>query len=81
MTKQNIIEKVNTFLVDEFEIASERLLPEARLKEDVGIDSLDVVDIIVTVNQEFGVKLTNQDMAKLRTLDDFYTLIETRTSL
>ena len=81
MTKQNIIEKVNTFLVDEFEIAPERLLPEARLKEDVGIDSLDVVDIIVTVNQEFGVKLTNQDMAKLRTLDDFYTLIETLTSL
>ncbi len=79
-TKNDIIEKVNTFLVEDFEIPAEKLQPGARLKEDVGIDSLDVVDVIVTVDEQFGVRLTNQEMAQLRTLDDFYNLIVEKTA-
>ena len=78
INKEIIAEKVKTFLVNEFEIPEERLLPNARLREDVGIDSLDIVDIIVSVHNEFGIRLQNDDMKVLRTLDDFYNLIEKR---
>ena len=77
-TKEDIVRIVNGFLVEDFEIPVEKLIPTARLREDVGIDSLDVVDVIISVDEKFGVRLTNQEMASLRTLDDFYNLIETK---
>lgn len=75
MTKQEVMEKVNDFLVEDFEIEQDVLLPENLIKEDVGIDSLDIVDIIVTVKDVFGVKLEKKDMATVKTLDDFYELV------
>ncbi|MBR1564468.1 MAG: acyl carrier protein [Paludibacteraceae bacterium] len=77
-TKEDIVRIVNGFLVEDFEIPVEKLIPTARLREDVGIDSLDVVDVIISVDEKFGVRLTNQEMASLRTLDDFYNLIVTK---
>lgn len=79
-TKEDIVRIVNGFLVEDFEIPVEKLIPTARLREDVGIDSLDVVDVIISVDEKFGVRLTNQEMASLRTLDDFYNLIVTKVS-
>jgi len=76
--KEDIVRIVNGFLVEDFEIPVEKLIPTARLREDVGIDSLDVVDVIISVDEKFGVRLTNQEMASLRTLDDFYNLIVTK---
>lgn len=77
MTKEEVIEKVNEFLVEDFEIEAALLKPESLIKEEVGIDSLDIVDIIVTVKDTFGVKLEKKDMAAVKTLDDFYNLILT----
>lgn len=79
-TKEDIVRIVNGFLVEDFEIPVEKLIPTARLREDVGIDSLDVVDVIISVDEKFGVRLTNQEMASLHTLDDFYNLIVTKVS-
>ena len=53
MTISEIQEKVNAFLVDELEIDETKIEDDARLKEDLGIDSLEVVDVIVLVDQEF----------------------------
>lgn len=75
MTKEEVIEKVNAFLMEDFEIEESLLKAENKIKEDVGIDSLDIVDIIVTVKDIFGVKLEKKDMATVKTLDDFYNLI------
>ena len=56
MKKNEIIEKVNHLLVEEFEIEPELLVPEALLKQDLEIDSLDFVDIVVLIDREFGFK-------------------------
>lgn len=75
MTRLEIKEKVNAFLVDDFEI-DESLLEEGNLiKEQIGIDSLDLVDIIVTVNDVFGFKLEKSELAAVKTLGEFYDLI------
>ena len=57
MNRSEIEEKVNAFLVDELEIEEEKLNPEALLKEHLGIDSLDFVDIVVIVEKQFGFKI------------------------
>lgn len=75
MVKQDIIDKVNGLLVEEFEIEEDLLTPEASLKDDLEIDSLDFVDIIVLIDSEFGFKPQTEDMKKLKTLNDFYELI------
>lgn len=76
MTKQEIIDKVNTLLTEEFEIAPEVLTPEASLKNDLEIDSLDFVDIVVLIDREFGFKPKAEELKNVKTLSDFYNYIE-----
>lgn len=76
MTKEVIIEKINDFLVDEFEVDEEEMAPEADLRDALELDSLDFVDLVVAVETTFGVKLVGEDFVNIKTLQDFYDLIE-----
>jgi len=76
MTKEDIILKTNDFLIDEFEVEEEDISPDANLKETLELDSLDYVDLVVSVESNFNVKLTAEDFAGIVTLQDFYDLIE-----
>lgn len=78
MNRTEIERKTNEFLIQDFEINPEKISPKARLKEDVGIDSLDFVDIAVFVEKIFGVKLGAEQKAVLVTLSDLYDYIEGR---
>ena len=75
MDINEIKDKIKGFLVDEMEIDPGNIAPEARLKEDLGIDSLEVVDIIVLVEQEFGFKMKPEDFKELKTFDQFCQFI------
>ncbi|AZQ60589.1 acyl carrier protein [Maribacter sp. MJ134] len=76
MTKETIIEKINDFLIDDFEVEEEELVPAANLKDAIGLDSLDFVDLVVAVESNFSVKLVGEDFVNIITLRDFYNLIE-----
>jgi len=78
MTREEIIEKTNHFLVEDLEIDAELLKEESRLKEDIGIDSLDFVDIVVIVEREFGFKIKAEEMGGVRTLCQFYDYLESK---
>ncbi len=78
MTIKEIKEKVENILVEEFEIEQDKLQPEALLKQDVGIDSLDFVDIVVAIEREFGFKPSTQDLKQVKTLGELYTFIQDR---
>lgn len=78
ITQSEIIERVNAFFVEEFELSEDLLEPEATLRKDLGIDSLDVVDVIVLVDREFGVKITTEELKSLVTLGDLYDFIESK---
>jgi acyl carrier protein len=77
MNRADIIKNVNDFLIDEFEIEEELLIPSAAWKA-IGIDSLDFVDIIVVVENIFGLKIKGEEMAEVKTLEAFYTFLEAR---
>lgn len=77
MERPEIIETVNGFLVDEFEIEEELLSSHATWKE-IGIDSLDFVDIVVIIEQTFGFRLNGEEMSNIKTLNEFYDHIMNR---
>ncbi len=71
MTRTEIEEKVKAFMIDELEIDEEKIAPEATLKDDLGIDSLDFVDIVVIVERNFGFKIKPEEMVGVTTLAQF----------
>lgn len=76
MVKEDIFAKVNEFLVEEFEIDKNIITPEAHLINDLGIESLDFVDIVVIIEKDFGFKVKREDMVNVRTVSDLCTYIE-----
>ena len=78
MTKSEIIEITNDFLADEFEVDIETIEPDANLKDTLGLDSLDYVDLVVTVESNFGIKLSEPDFVGISSFQDFYDLIENK---
>jgi len=78
MTKEEIKKIVINFLVEELEIEDNKIVDEALLKDDLGIDSLDFVDIVVIVERNFGFKIKPEEMAEITTLSQFYDYIESK---
>ena len=78
MTRTEIEEKVREFLIDDLEIDEEKIAADAQLKEDLGIDSLDFVDIVVIVEKKFGFKIKPEEMANVKTLSQFVDYIEVK---
>ncbi len=80
MERSLIEEKVRNFLIDDLEIDEDKIAPEARLKEDLGIDSLDFVDIVVIVEKNFGFKIKPEEMQGVTTLKQFCDYIESKVA-
>ena len=74
MNKNEVVDVINGFLIEEFEIEEDIIHPDASWS-DLGIDSLDFVDIVVIIEKEFGFKLKGEDMVNVRTLGQFYEYI------
>jgi acyl carrier protein len=81
MNKEAIIEKINGFLIEEFEVDGDDIQPEANLKDTLGLDSLDYVDLVVSIESNFGVKLVEIDFAEIASFQSFYDLIENKLKL
>ena len=75
MTIEEIIEKASVVLAEEFEIDAAEITPEASLKDTLGLDSLDLVDVVVLVEQNFGITRTGPDFVGVVTFQDFYELL------
>lgn len=78
MNRAEIEEKVKEFLIEDIEVDGEKIFPEARLKDDLGIDSLDFVDIVVLVEKKFGFKIKQEEMVGVDTLSKFCDYIQTK---
>lgn len=78
MERKVIEEKVRNFLIEDLEIEEEKIAPEAKLKDDLGIDSLDFVDIVVIVEKNFGFKIKPEEMQVVVTLSQFCDYIESK---
>lgn len=78
MQQQDMIEKINTFLADEFEVGIEKITPEANLRETLQLDSLDYIDLVVVVENNFGFRMKAEDFKGINTFQDFYSYVNQR---
>ena len=76
MTRTEIEETVKNFLIEDIEVEESVIKPDAHLKNDLGIDSLDFVDIVVIVERNFGFKIVAEEMQGVTTLSQFCDYIE-----
>ena len=78
MDKAQIIEKVNEFLMEEFEADAADIVADADMHEALDLDSLDYVDLVVLIDENFGFKTTSEDFQTITTFDDFYNFIASK---
>lgn len=71
-TLEEVTSIVNAIMVDEFEVEPADLRPEAKLNEDLGLDSLDGVDMVVAIEKAFHCRIAEEEARKIRSLQDVY---------
>lgn len=76
MQRSDVIAKVNKVLVEGFELSLEQLKPEAHLYHDLGIDSLDAVDMLVFLEEQTGIQVKGEWFKHVRRLDDIYNVMD-----
>jgi acyl carrier protein len=76
MSNTEIITKVNALMHQGFEIPVEKLTPGATLFEELGLDSLDAIDMLVHLEENLKIKVDAEKLTTVRTLQDIYNLVE-----
>lgn len=76
MTDQEIIELIDTTLANEFELNIDDMVPGAVLKDDLGLDSLDRVDMVIVLEKAFSFKMSEEEAIRtIRTLGDIHNFV------
>lgn len=72
----SIRSEVNRIFVELFELKLEQLTEEAHLFNDLGLDSLDAIDMAIRFQRDFSIQASNEEMRAIQTLGDIYRLVE-----
>ena len=77
MDHEGIVKAVNSIFIERFELEESELTPDKSIVNDLQLDSLDIVDMIVGLQQKFGINLReNKEIRTVQTLGDVYALFE-----
>lgn len=80
MDTPSIIEKINAFLVEEFEADAKKITPQANMREVLELDSLDYIDLVVVIENNFGFKVKPEDFVPIITFQNFYDYVVARVA-
>lgn len=72
------IEKVKELLASQLNIAKEKIQDNSKLVEDLGADSLDMIEMIMTLEDEFGISISDEEAANLKTVLDVASYIDSK---
>ena len=78
MEKKELIAKINSVLAEEFEVEEGIITPEANIKKTLMLDSLSLVDMLVLIESEFGVKIQPTELVKVQTFEALYDYLAER---
>lgn len=70
---------IDSFLENTLEIPKENIFPNALLKDDIGLSSMDGIEIRLFLEKDFGIKVNRDEMLEIKTLADLYSLIQDKT--
>ncbi len=75
MAKEEIFEKLKELVVDQLGVEEDEVTMEANMQDDLGADSLDVVDLVMSVEEEFGVKIADEELENMKAVGDIVEYI------
>lgn len=73
-------ERIKAIIVDQLGVDEAEVLPEAHFIDDLGADSLDTVELVMALEEEFGIEISDEDAEKIQTVGDAVKYIEERIS-
>ncbi len=76
-TREQIIAEINAKMADVFEIDEATITPEATISETLELDSISLVDLVSIVHQDYGIKISKEDLTQIITFNNLYDYIET----
>jgi acyl carrier protein len=71
-----VFEEVKRILIDQLHLQGKEVLPGSRIKEDLGADSLDVLQLLMTIEEEHGIVIPDEALAEFRTVNDIVNYVE-----
>ena len=80
MSEKNTDQKIKDIIVEKLSVNAEQVTPEAKFIEDLGADSLDIVELVMAFEEEFGVEVPDSDAEKLLSVGDVVKYIEDKQS-
>ena len=72
---ERIIADLDRIFIDQFELEPAKVVPDARLREDLDLDSLDAADMLVAIEKRFGIRLDDQVARQFRTVSDIHSYV------
>ncbi len=79
-TSEEVIERVKGIIVEQLGVTLEDVTPEASFIEDLGADSLDIVELIMALEEEYEIEIPDEDAEKIQTVQDVISYIQTRAT-
>ena len=74
----SVLEKIKNIVAEQLDVAEEEIVPEANFVDDLGADSLDLTELIMAMEDEFGLEIDDEEAQNLRTVNDAIKYIESR---
>jgi acyl carrier protein len=71
-----MFEKLKQLIVDQLNVEEDAITVEAKFKEDLGADSLDLFELVMAIEEEFGVEIPSDDLESIATVEDVVTYLE-----
>jgi acyl carrier protein len=78
LTDNQLYQRLRLLTVDVLDLRDERVEPEARFSDDLGADSLDLVELVEALEEEFGVRIDDEELADITTVAEAYSLLATK---
>lgn len=76
--ESEVFDRIREYLADQLDVDTEKITPESDIVNDFGADSLDVIDMITTLSDEFGIDIPDEDIENFHTVGDVVAYVEER---
>jgi acyl carrier protein len=76
----NVEEKLKQMIIEALGVQEEEVVPEASFQDDLGADSLDLVELVMQIEEEFGIEIPDDDVEKIQTIQDAIAYVEERAA-